>query len=95
MLTKEDLQSEIKELTKEIGKAKKGGLEDRLYKLRTGRAGFAISLSTLFDLWLLIDDKGHCEFVDRPEFEHRMTAWGRRNGLIPPARMSGGEEKKS
>jgi hypothetical protein len=84
-MSKEQLIARVKACTIKIGAAKRLNDETTLQILRERRALAIRKLAERHDVWTLVNPEGHTEFVDKPEWEQRMVAWARRNGMIPPA----------
>lgn len=84
-MDKEALISEIQQLTKRIGQAARSGVTELVERLRILRTRLATDLARRFDAWLLINNEGKTEFVDRPTFERRVRHWKERRRASPQA----------
>lgn len=83
LLTEAELKARIRACTLKIGVAKRNGDASTVDALRGRRAYAMWKLAERHNVWTLINQEGHSEFVDRAEWEQRMVAWLRRTGAIP------------
>ena len=85
-MTKTELQTEIKKLTKRVGQAKASGAAlEVLERVRLLRLARMEELAVNHDSWTLINGEGKTEFVDRATFEERTNAWLSRRRNDGPA----------
>ncbi len=74
-MTKDELQSRIRTLTKRIGAAKSSGATEEVERLRLLRLALMEALAMEHDSWTLVNAEGKSEFVDRETFLRRARAW--------------------
>lgn len=89
---KERLQKKVQGFTKKVGEAIRNNDTETADGLRRKRYGAIVALAKMYDVYTLINPEGRTEFVDRGEWEHRMVAWARRTGVIPPGADLPGRE---
>lgn len=86
--TKDGLVKKIGGLTMKIGEAVRNQDDSTANTIRERRGALMRKLAAKFDVWTLVNPEGKTEFVDRAEWEQRMIAWGRRQGLVRRPRVN-------
>jgi hypothetical protein len=74
-MTKEELQSKIRGVTKRIGEVKATGATEAIERLRILRLALMEQLAMQHDSWTLVNAEGKSEFVDKATFDRRAEAW--------------------
>lgn len=91
----ESLKARVMSMTKRVGVAQKDGNKDKAAMYRRKRYGYMTALAMSHGVYTVINPEGKTEFLDKAEFEHRMIAWARRNGVIPRAAIADGAQPES
>ena len=86
--TVDGLKKRVTGCTKKIGEAVRNNDAATADTLRERRVSAMKKLATKFEVYTLINAEGGTEFVDHAEWEQRMIAWGRRQGIVRRGRVN-------